>query len=192
MSISLRTLLLNSSGEFLGVVPWQSAVGDMIVGHVKVLREYDFAVKSEFLNIRVPAVVRQNNFVKVHYEHIFYIAHSKHNVFIRDKHTCQYCGYQCTRRKFGQEELMRKPKLYQTLPEMDHVHPRSKGGVDSWENTVTACRRCNNRKGHLSLKEAGMKLLSQPKKPEGFRDIFEMKIGQIHELWYDFLQLYFD
>lgn len=187
----MRTLLLNSSGEFLGVVSWQSAVGDLVIGNVKVLREYDQVIRSEFLNVKIPAVVRQTNFVKVKYEHIFHIAHSKQNVFIRDHFECQYCGFQCTRKRYKQSELKKKPKLYLSLPEMDHVHPKSKGGEQSWKNTVTSCRRCNNRKGDKSLKEANMKLLKQPRKPEGFKEIFEMKIGQIHELWYDFLELYF-
>lgn len=187
----MRSLLLNSSGEFLGVVPWQTAVGDLVVGNVRVLREYDQKIRSQNLEINIPAVVRQVKYVTVKYDHVFRISHSKRNVFIRDKYLCQYCKFQCSRKRYSQDELKRKPKLYLSLPEMDHVHPKSKGGEDNWENTVTSCRRCNNRKGNLSLKDAGVKLLSVPRKPDSFRDIFEMKIGQIHELWYDYLEMYF-
>ena len=34
-----------------------------------------------------------------------------------------------------------------------------------WENIVISCRRCNAKKGNRTPPEAGMKLLSVPKKP---------------------------
>lgn len=56
----------------------------------------------------------------------------KHNylLFKRDRHTCAYCGG-----RFSHRELSR-----------DHIVPQSRGGVDSWMNCVTACRRCNQEK----------------------------------------------
>jgi len=60
---------------------------------------------------------------------------------------CQYCG---------------KKNVQLTL---DHVLPRSRGGIDSWENLVTACVSCNNKKGNHTPEEAGMKLMTVPKKP---------------------------
>ncbi len=48
---------------------------------------------------------------------------------------------------------------------MDHVIPRSRGGHTCWENVVTACERCNGRKGNRTPEEAGMSLLSQPSRP---------------------------
>ncbi|MBI4828246.1 MAG: HNH endonuclease [Nitrospinae bacterium] len=69
--------------------------------------------------------------------------------FVRtDDHTCQYCGGRHT-------ELT-----------IDHVVPRSQDGVSAWENVVTACRRCNLKKGSRTLTEAGMRLLRPPSKPE--------------------------
>ena len=67
-------------------------------------------------------------------------------LFRRDHHLCAYCG-----KKFGDNSLSR-----------DHVHPRSKGGLDVWENVVTACHRCNQRKDDKTLKEARMELLYVP------------------------------
>lgn len=186
----MRTLLLNSSGEFLGVLPWQTAIGDAVVGNVRVLREYDRVVRSQHLQMRVPAVVREVRYVRTRFEHIFRISHSPRNVFIRDGYACQYCGYRCTRSRFSQEELRRTPRLYLQLPEMDHIVPKSRGGTDTWENTVTACRRCNGKKSNRMLADAGLRLRAVPHRPEGFRQIFEMKIGQIDALWYDFLAIY--
>ena len=67
-------------------------------------------------------------------------------LFARDSQICLYCG-----NRFPVRELSR-----------DHVLPTSKGGRDVWTNCVTACRRCNNRKGNLSPEQAGMELLAVP------------------------------
>lgn len=187
----MQVLLLNSGGEFLGVVPWQTAIGDVVVGNVHVLREYDRTVRSQYLEMRVPAVIKEVHHVATRWEHIFRISHSAKNVFIRDLFVCQYCGFQCTRDKYSQKELRAKPRLYLKLPEMDHVIPKSKGGLDTWENTVTSCRRCNHRKSNHMLSDTSMRLRSIPRKPRGFKEVFEMRVGQIHALWYDYLKVYF-
>tara|TARA_B100000315_G_C14146848_1_gene393888 strand:- start:244 stop:519 length:276 start_codon:yes stop_codon:yes gene_type:complete len=44
----------------------------------------------------------------------------------------------------------------------DHVRPISRGGVDKWQNVVSACRRCNHHKGNRLPEEAGMQLLAVP------------------------------
>ena len=71
---------------------------------------------------------------------------NRREVLRRDRHTCQYCG---TTRKLT----------------LDHIIPRSKGGLHTWENVVAACERCNSRKGDRSLQAAGMTLRTQPKAP---------------------------
>jgi len=72
---------------------------------------------------------------------------SRREVFQRDNHTCQYCG------QSGKELTL------------DHVVPRHRGGSHAWENVVSACVRCNHRKAGRSPKEAGMKLLREPRAP---------------------------
>ena len=44
--------------------------------------------------------------------------------------------------------------------------PRSRGGDDSWENLVTACRVCNLRKGWKTPEEANMRLARRPFRPK--------------------------
>lgn len=44
-------------------------------------------------------------------------------VLRRDAYTCAYCG--------------------DAANEVDHIHPRSKGGTDDLDNLVACCRRCN-------------------------------------------------
>ncbi|MDP6530453.1 MAG: HNH endonuclease, partial [Arenicellales bacterium] len=67
-------------------------------------------------------------------------------LFRRDANLCLYCGG-C----FRNLELSR-----------DHVRPISRGGVDKWQNVVSACRRCNHHKGNRLPEEAGMQLLAVP------------------------------
>lgn len=52
-------------------------------------------------------------------------------VLKRDNFTCQYCG--------------RKPP--EVILEVDHIYPKSKGGLNKIENYKTACRDCNIGKG---------------------------------------------
>lgn len=67
----------------------------------------------------------------------------------RDKDRCRYCGCQV---RWGNQ---RGP----SGATYDHVKPVIKGGTNTVENVVIACRGCNSRKRHLTLKEAGMRLL---------------------------------
>jgi len=74
---------------------------------------------------------------------------SRRNVYMRDDYMCQYCG-----RRPGLKEL-----------NLDHVHPRSRGGRSTWENLVTSCRRCNLEKGGETPEEANMLLKTRPVRP---------------------------
>ena len=75
---------------------------------------------------------------------------TRRNLMFRDAHQCQYCG--------------KRPALREL--NIDHVVPRSRGGVDSWENLVTACRPCNLRKGWRTPEEANMRLARRPFRPK--------------------------
>jgi len=75
---------------------------------------------------------------------------TRRNLMFRDAHQCQYCG--------------RRPPLREL--NIDHVVPRSRGGDDSWENLVTACRPCNLRKGWNTPEEANMRLARRPVRPK--------------------------
>src|SRR5207249_2343894 len=74
---------------------------------------------------------------------------SRANIFLRDKNVCQYCGD-----KFA--------KMHLTL---DHVVPIVQGGRKGWENIVTACKPCNQRKGGRTPSEASMHLVRKPRQP---------------------------
>jgi hypothetical protein len=74
---------------------------------------------------------------------------TRRNLMIRDQFQCQYCGRRPSTRDLN----------------VDHVVPRSRGGIDAWENLVISCRGCNLRKGRRTPTEAGMALLSVPHRP---------------------------
>ena len=67
-------------------------------------------------------------------------------LFKRDAHLCLYCGHH-----FVRKDLTR-----------DHIKPLSRGGLDTWQNVVTACKRCNHHKGGKTPEEAGIELLAIP------------------------------
>lgn len=70
-------------------------------------------------------------------------------LFQRDRNLCLYCGAQ-----FPAHLLTR-----------DHILPASRGGRSVWENCVTACRSCNQRKDDRTPEEARMRLLAVPYTP---------------------------
>jgi len=52
---------------------------------------------------------------------------------------------------------------------IDHVVPRSQGGVSSWENCVLACVACNHRKADRTPAQARMRLRKPPVRQTGGR-----------------------
>jgi 5-methylcytosine-specific restriction endonuclease McrA len=98
------------------------------------------------------------------------VVFSRRNLFKRDRFTCQYCGAQP-----GPEELT-----------IDHVAPRSRGGVSSWENCALACVACNKRKADRTPAEAGMTLRRAPRKPS-WRSLARIEPRVQRESWEQFL-----
>ena len=68
---------------------------------------------------------------------------------------------------------------------LDHVIPRSRGGKDVWENMVSACVRCNVKKGNRTPKEAKMPLHITPRKPYSslYFEIARYTRGDAHQEW---------
>jgi 5-methylcytosine-specific restriction endonuclease McrA len=99
---------------------------------------------------------------------------TRREIFIRDEHTCQYCGT-----RTGDLTI-------------DHVVPRSRGGGHSWENLVSACRSCNHRKGGKTVQESKMKLHRQPFEPKaGIYYTIERRLNAtVHENWLKFIPGY--
>ena len=151
----------------LSLWPWHEAVKAAFLDRVTIVAEYDKVVRSPTTEIRIPSVVVLKEFVKPQKR----VAFTRFNLFLRDEFRCQYCG--------ARGELT-----------FDHVVPRARGGVTSWENVVAACSPCNLRKGSKSLRQAGMTLRKTPRRPTA-ADM--QNIGRrfppnyLHESWLDFL-----
>jgi 5-methylcytosine-specific restriction endonuclease McrA len=84
------------------------------------------------------------------------VALTNKTLFGRDRHVCAYCGTHYPNYK----ELSR-----------DHIVPKFLGGENTWMNVVTACRDCNSKKGHKTLKEARMELLYAPYAPSHYENM---------------------
>jgi 5-methylcytosine-specific restriction endonuclease McrA len=97
---------------------------------------------------------------------------SRLNIYARDRNTCQYCS--------------RRPQRAEL--NLDHVIPRSRGGMTSWENVVCSCVPCNLRKGGRTPEEAHMKLHRLPARPR-WTPFFRgpPKAGAFYSQWLPFL-----
>jgi 5-methylcytosine-specific restriction endonuclease McrA len=137
-----RVLVLNASYEPLNITTWRRASVMVLKGKAEGL-EHDTRRQLR-PDVLLPTVIRLRQFVRVPFRPL---ALTRRNVFHRDGHRCQYCGY-------SGDQLS-----------IDHVIPRSRGGASSWENCVLACKRINQRKGDRTPDEAGLQLLRAPSPP---------------------------
>jgi 5-methylcytosine-specific restriction endonuclease McrA len=150
MSAHTAVLFLDQAYRPLRIESWQRAISDFFLGKVEVV-EYsaDRTIQGVHATHPMPSVVR----VVRHFKRDrIRLKFSRLNIYARDRFACQYCGEQ-------------KPTEALTF---DHVIPRSRGGKTCWENIVTCCGGsdgCNAKKADRTPSEAGMHLLSKPRKP---------------------------
>ena len=133
-------------------------------------RRQDEVIRTVTERIRTPQVLR---LVRGAHTSGLRLAVSHRNVMLRDEFQCQYCGA--------------RPGL--TALNIDHVIPKSRGGLDTWDNLVTACKTCNVRKGGRTPEECGMRLLRPPRPPRMTR-VFDIVFGPPprHVAWEPYLQ----
>jgi 5-methylcytosine-specific restriction endonuclease McrA len=153
-------LVLNASYEPLHVCSIKRAI-TLLMSDIalRIEDKEDAFLHSPSTQIPVPSVIRLIKYVKRPPR--FHIAFNRRNVFRRDNHVCQFCG------KAGGDLTL------------DHVTPRSRGGRNSWENIVTACRECNSKKRDRTPYEAKMKLIREPFAP---KFVFSTAYGQAPKL----------
>jgi 5-methylcytosine-specific restriction endonuclease McrA len=145
-------LTLNASFEPLTILSVRRALRLVIDRKAEILEVDDGRIfRSERARLAAPCVIRLVRFV--HVPRKFRRQVTNTFLFARDDYRCQYCGRH-RRNLRGREFLTR-----------DHVVPISRGGLNSWENVVTACSPCNNRKGSGLPAECGMHPLSEPHEP---------------------------
>ena len=168
-------LVLNADFRPLSYYPlslwgWQDTVKAVFLDRVNVVSEYAHKVHSPSFEMRLPSVIALKEYVPAARRPAF----TRFNVFLRDHFTCQYCGA-----GYPSQELT-----------FDHLVPRSRGGLTSWSNVVTACSGCNLRKGNRLLRDTGMSVLNEPGEPSHHQLQHHGRCyppNFLHESWNDFL-----
>lgn len=130
-------VLLNLDYTFLNTVTWKRAFALISKGKVEVLKFSDKDIKTAAGTVlKIPSIMKLMKLVRTIYK--ARVPFSKKNVMIRDGFKCVYCGV--TKARFT----------------IDHVTPRKLGGKSTFENCVTSCKPCNNKKGHRTCSEVKM------------------------------------
>lgn len=163
------TLVLDSNWTPVGFVSWERAVKLWYEDRAKIVKEDEQGriLHSQSFEMGMPRViVVRNAWVK---RKRLSVPCSRRNILVRDNSECQYCG-----RVLHLDDFT-----------LDHVVPRSKGGLSTWENLVAACIRCNKYKAGHTLQESGMKLLRQPLEPKANdpRFNFKLHINKLRPEW---------
>ena len=127
----MDVLLLNYSFEPLKIISWNKALTLFFRRKVDILEKYSHRIiRSSTKEFHMPSVVRLKRYIYL--QKYSKLRLSKENIFFRDSYSCAYC-----KKHFSKKDLT-----------LDHILPLSRGGTKSWENLITACKNCNNKKGN--------------------------------------------
>ena len=183
-SLTTSALVLNRSYLPIHVTTVRRAFSMLYRGVAKAVdeeyRTFDFVDWSELSTagreavgvvgslVRVPRVILLVSFDRVPRREVRF---SRHNIFVRDNNTCQYCG-----RRRPRSEL-----------NIDHVVPRAHGGFTTWENVVCSCLGCNRRKGGRTPTQAKLLLIRKPRRPSWTPFVTRNLAGGRYREWTPFL-----
>ncbi len=160
-----KVLVLNADNSVISLCTVPKAFLLVYLDKAELVAENPlFSLRSISTTFPLPSVIRLNKYVSVPYKSV---EMTRQNIFRRDSNICLYCG--------AKSDLT-----------LDHVIPKSRGGRTTWENLVTACKKCNTKKGRKMPDEAQMPLKYKPFKPSFImfvRDCSE----KIEENWLPFL-----
>ncbi|TAL68837.1 MAG: HNH endonuclease [Bacteroidetes bacterium] len=161
-----RVLILNQSYEPVSVCSAKKAIILIFLTKAEIVAKRDGkVVRSINYSMPFPSVIRLARYIKVPFKKIEL---SRRNILKRDGFRCQYCGTKS-------HELT-----------IDHIIPKSRGGSDSWDNLVSACKSCNNKKADRTPEEAGIHLIKRPRRPHHILFITQY-MGKVDENWKPFL-----
>ena len=134
-----QVLLINADYNPLGLITLHKALKLWSKGKIEVIKATKQIIRNfeQTIELFVPEVIRLLKYVRSIWRKK--VPFSKRNLLIRDNFTCQYCG----------KEIKQDSSI-------DHIVPRSKGGMSSFDNCVMACIPCNNKKDNKSCAEAKM------------------------------------
>ena len=135
-----KTLLLSCNWEALCFISERRAFKLIFNEKADMISDWNEDVSWSNGSMKHPSVLRlKNNFRRTYVP----ISFSRRNVIRRDRSTCQYCSKQLSVHQIS----------------IDHVFPKSRGGINSFKNCVTSCKSCNAKKDNRTPEEAEMKLI---------------------------------
>jgi 5-methylcytosine-specific restriction endonuclease McrA len=138
----MQVLLLNASYEPVRVITAERAVVLILTGKAEPVSDSGHVMRSPSTEVKVPLVARLVKMAKV--PRMQRVPFSRKMLSVRDKNMCQFND--CTARGTT----------------IDHVVPRSQGGMTTWENCVMACGPCNFKKADKTLASLGWTLKTKP------------------------------
>ena len=167
----MDTLVLDTQGFPVAFVSWQRAVNlqwqDRAVG---VTEDAKRVLHSPSFEMGMPRVIKLRNHTSRKLR--LKVPMTRRNIAVRDNSRCQYCG------------VLLETKDYT----IDHVVPRSRGGLSAWNNLTLACVTCNKRKSDSLPHEVGLALRQKPYEPSQFdpRFNFRLHIRVLRPEWKDY------
>ena len=165
---STKCVVLNATYEPITVVTSKRALLLFLEGKAIIVEEHpELVVRSPRQTFPVPLMIALVRYIKGRRVFKTPALLTQKNLFVRDGYTCQYCNRH--KSQFKHSEFLTR----------DHVHPVAKGGRDVWENVVTSCSTCNNKKADKLLESTTMTLLKVPVVPT----IFELWTKQQAKLY---------
>ena len=160
-----HVLVLNATYEPLNVCTIRRATVLLLKEKAELVEQRERPLRTGTMSYPCPVVIRLVSYVRVPRTHSRRI--TRRAVFARDEYRCQYCG---------------SPARLT----VDHVVPRSRGGLSSWENIVTSCAPCNLRKGNRLPHEIGMVPHTRPRAPQP--DVFiTLATPTVPKVWHTYL-----
>lgn len=161
-------MVLNQSYEPLTICNLRKAIILIYLGKAEsVVNDERKSLHTISTTYPWPSIIRISKFVRVPYKKVVL---TRKNILRRDGFKCAYCG---------------RSDIPLTI---DHIIPKARGGDDTWDNLVSACTICNNKKGDRTPDEAKMRLIFQPFKPSHIVFIKNV-VGRLDERWKPYLYL---
>lgn len=171
-----NVLLLNITYQPISQIDVKQAFNLLLVEKAEAVEGLSAILRSVKQEFKVPSVIKLTYYANVPHRTVRW---SRPNILKRDGWVCGYCGI-----KYGAsiDGITLTKKAFT----IDHIVPKSKGGKDTWGNTICCCHPCNQKKGDKSYHEVGFKLQWEPKRPRTNTVVIGSNIP--HE-WKKYLQL---
>lgn len=161
-----KVLVLNSNHNPLTVCSVYRAFLLVFTNKADMLNTDASFLRSISKSFPKPSVIRIKKYINVPYKDVVL---TRHNIFKRDSNKCQYCG--------TSKNLT-----------LDHLIPKSRGGKSSWKNLVSACKKCNAKKGDYTPEQVGLVLRKFPIKPSYIMFLKDAG-GNLREDWQPYLKI---